>query len=719
MSESSSSHPTLTSKTIEDHRDPAASSPAPDEFTARLSSAFKERYRLERPLGAGGMGVVYLARHVGLDRAVAIKFPTMASDLRRDRFVREGKLLARLNHPNLVQVHDAGRDGDQHYMVCELVDGKDLRTVISDDGLPIGEAVAIVLQLLAGLAEAHRNGILHRDVKSENLLINQQGVAKLADFGLAYSEDSSSATLSGTVMGTPAYMSPEQARGLPLDERSDVYSAAIVLHEALTGKLPFVSKDMHELLRMQVIEPPPDIRGLRPEVSPSLAAALGAALAKSPLERPASAAAFAQLLRSALTPTELEMGNRLYSGIGLSKPESPPPVPQPPPGFVMKFTLRRLGLCTGIALLSGLASITLLSPLDRAGYDVLLRNHPPAKGTGPVQCLLVRNWPCKRSELASAIRRLHGAGARAIGLDISLDRIIPGDPYRDGAESQQLAAALNECPGVVVAIQRGGDGNFLHPLPSFGEAFDSGNAHFVLDPDGIIRRARLRSMEGDRRIWAFAFKLAQRYWRIPDLKLPREPLSDRFSIGGRPVHLEHGSLMIRFRPPRPPAETSGAGSLRTVTGGIWLEDWLEAGPAADKILFGDKVVLLGAHGGGSADSFRTSVDLEDSTTPGVLVHAEVVRTLLRGDAPAFLPDAMLGLVLLVVALALSVLALTFPPWFAGLLGLAAFAAHYTFVFPRIFATHGLVLPLGAILGVVLGSWVTGPWLRGHGGDPRR
>ena len=217
-------------------------------------------YRLDHQLGEGGMGTVYRATDTKLNRAVAIKFVStdLADASARRRFQREAQLASSLNHPHILTVYDAGEQDGRQYLVSELVDGGTLRDWIQASARSWQEVVELVIGLADGLATAHEAGILHRDVKPANILITKTGYAKLADFGLAKLRESPSLvanaptetrTRPGVIVGTVAYMSPEQASGQPVDARSDVFSFAAVLYELLAGRRPFRgSTDLEVLL---------------------------------------------------------------------------------------------------------------------------------------------------------------------------------------------------------------------------------------------------------------------------------------------------------------------------------------------------------------------------------------------------------------------------------------------------------------------------------------
>ena len=262
------------------------------DLSGRLQRALGAQYRLERELGRGGMGVVYLATDTALDRTVAVKVihPDLAShEALSQRFLTEARTIARLRHPNIVSVHAAGSDGDLLYYVMDQVPGETLRERLSRDRrLPVHEVSRIVADLAAALGAAGKAGIVHRDVKPENILLEQgSGRALLADFGIARAVESEAAgprTAQGVAVGTPAYMSPEQAAGEEVDSRSDLYSLGIVAYEMLTGAPPFEGP-ARVVVSRHISEQPAPVRRLRPDTPPQLAAAIMHALWKQPSAR--------------------------------------------------------------------------------------------------------------------------------------------------------------------------------------------------------------------------------------------------------------------------------------------------------------------------------------------------------------------------------------------------------------------------------------------------
>jgi serine/threonine-protein kinase len=261
------------------------------------------RYRVEGRLGVGGMSTVQLAFDQRLERYVALKL--LAEHLADDpafvsRFRREALAAARLVHPNIVQVFDFGLDeqSHQHFIVMEHVSGHSCAEILRDRGhLDVEEAVDVVGQACRGLDYAHRNGVVHRDVKPGNLLVSDTGVVKLADFGIARAADQSSITQVGSVLGTAAYLAPEQARGEEAGPRSDIYSLGVVTYQLLSGRLPYEAASLSELALKQQRESPTPLHQLNPQVPRELADAVMMALSIEAIGRPDDAILFAETLQ--------------------------------------------------------------------------------------------------------------------------------------------------------------------------------------------------------------------------------------------------------------------------------------------------------------------------------------------------------------------------------------------------------------------------------------
>jgi eukaryotic-like serine/threonine-protein kinase len=261
------------------------------------------RYRIEARLGVGGMSTVHLAFDERLERHVALKL--LAEHLADDpafisRFRREALAAARLVHPNIVQVFDFGLDErqHQHFIVMEHVSGHSCAELLRDLGrMDVEQGVDVISQACRGLEYAHRHGVVHRDVKPGNLLVSDDDVVKLADFGIARATDQSSITQVGSVLGTAAYLAPEQARGEEAGPRADIYSLGVVAYQLLSGRLPYEAASLSELALKQQRELPPPLNTLTNDVSPELAQAVGTALSIDQEERPIDALNFAEILR--------------------------------------------------------------------------------------------------------------------------------------------------------------------------------------------------------------------------------------------------------------------------------------------------------------------------------------------------------------------------------------------------------------------------------------
>src|SRR3954468_9802205 len=252
---------------------------------------FANRYRLERRLGVGGMATVQLAFDTRLERHVAVKL--LAEHLAEDgnfvnRFRREALAAARLVHPNIVQVFDFGLDESTHrnFIVMEYVDGQSCAEILREQGtLAPNEAVDILAQACRGLDYAHRNGVVHRDVKPGNLMRSEEGMVKLADFGIAKAAEDSDITKIGSVLGTAAYLAPEQARGEPAGPSSDLYALGVVAYQLLSGRLPYEAPSPPERARKQQQEAPAWLHEMDPAIPEPLSVAVDRALALNPAER--------------------------------------------------------------------------------------------------------------------------------------------------------------------------------------------------------------------------------------------------------------------------------------------------------------------------------------------------------------------------------------------------------------------------------------------------
>ena len=295
------------------------------------------RFEISGILGSGAMGTVFLAHDPNIDRPVAIK--TLRSDpsggeLAREvenRFLKEARLAGRLQHPNIVTIYEAGEDRGTYYIAMEYVDGESLnRALSSGPPMTVTERVDVVRQVALALQHAHDRGVLHRDVKPGNILLTRDGRVKVADFGIGkLLSGAGDMTRTGQMVGSPAYMSPEQIRGERLDGRSDFFSLGVVLYELLAGKRPFPGDSITTLVYQILHTDPPDPRTIRSELPASAHEVFSRLLAKSPEKRPGSAAEF---LRE-LARVEKDAGDQERTvSFALPTPAREPPRPPPPPG---------------------------------------------------------------------------------------------------------------------------------------------------------------------------------------------------------------------------------------------------------------------------------------------------------------------------------------------------------------------------------------------------
>jgi predicted Ser/Thr protein kinase len=338
------------------------------------------RYELEELVGSGGMSSVYRAHDRLLERTVALKI--LHEQFTRDddyveRFRREARAVAQLAHPNIVTVIDRGEQDGRQFIVFEYVDGMNLKELMTQEG-PVSprEAIELALQVARGLSFAHDNGLVHRDVKPQNVLLDADGRAKVTDFGIAHAVNVDGMTITGTIMGTSNYIAPEQARGQPVDEQTDVYSLGCVLYELLTGEVPFEGDNFVAVAMRHVNDPVPSVREVRPDVPPRLDWAIQQAMAKDHDERFESMADFAAELEACHAELDGNEGATM-----VVPPRSRPREPRRPArrrkGWsIWPFVLLGVGLA---ALVGGLAGAILLQDNGGGGSG-----SAPPRPTGPV-----------------------------------------------------------------------------------------------------------------------------------------------------------------------------------------------------------------------------------------------------------------------------------------------------------------------------------------------
>ena len=305
------------------------------------------KYRVKGELGRGGMGTVYLAEQPGLGREVAIKELIQTADpVALRRFLQEAQVMARTSHPNLVQVHDMELQGNVNYLVLEFIKGRSLRDWMNQASIPPPQVFAVMHGILQALDYAHRRQIVHRDMKPENVLISDEGQVKVADFGIARLLDDTglggTATKTGTTVGTPQYMSPEQVSSSKVDGRSDLYSAGIVFYELVVGQPPFTASDADgpfTLMAKHVQAPPKPPSVFRPGLNPELEAVILKSISKRPEDRYQSGADFDDAMSRVADQMCPGWTHALEPGADMSKmvPRATPayPIPATPIGIAV------------------------------------------------------------------------------------------------------------------------------------------------------------------------------------------------------------------------------------------------------------------------------------------------------------------------------------------------------------------------------------------------
>ena len=287
-----------------------------------------DKYEVMQKIGEGGMATVYRGRHAALHRDVAIKVlhPHLSSSARnRERFAREARAIAHLDHDNILKIFDySGTDTDECYIVTELVDGATLHEIIVEHGKLNSELVLLIgLQLVGALGYAHALGIVHRDLKPENVMVRRDGAVKLMDFGIARFLDEVNLTMTGALVGSPAYMSPEQAMERPVDARSDLFSLGTLLFQAVSGQLPFSGSNPSLILRNIIEGNRPELLEVCPEANGALSDLIERLLQVDPQDRPADCAAVGAAMRAALAAVEIDPRDATWSvGAWLLDPAS-------------------------------------------------------------------------------------------------------------------------------------------------------------------------------------------------------------------------------------------------------------------------------------------------------------------------------------------------------------------------------------------------------------
>ena len=389
----------------DDARDAKTNAAGGENIPAELLSALRRdlasQYQITDLLGRGGMSLVYLAQEMELNRQVAIKVLPLqllhGADA-AERFEREGKISASLDHPHIVPIFRVGSTSTFLWYTMKRIRGRSLEQIISErGGLPLADVLSIVQQVGDALHYAHRQGVVHRDVKPANVMIEESGWAYVCDFGVARAFGSVSLTQTGASLGTPRYMAPEQVEGKPVDGRCDQYSFAILVWEALTGTLPFTGESVGELIRKHLLEPAPRLSDARPNIPGNVSDAVARAMSKNPAERFPDVAAFVRALGGQL--------ERRVSAAFASATVAAGSALADAPTVRLPQRSRRRAL-----VLSGLAAIALVG----SGIWAALRPSGPANGatrhqiadSAPPVASPVRSDTTSRRQPAAAHARL-------------------------------------------------------------------------------------------------------------------------------------------------------------------------------------------------------------------------------------------------------------------------------------------------------------------------
>jgi tRNA A-37 threonylcarbamoyl transferase component Bud32 len=409
------------------------------------------RYELVSTLGSGGMAVVFLARDRVLDRDVAVKVlrEQHATDpVFLARFTREASHAARLSHPGLVTIFDSGIDQGTAFIVMEAVRGRTLREVLATEGpLDVGRAVAIAADVCGVLEVAHRAGVVHRDIKPGNVLICEDGRTRVFDFGIARTDGSDALTQTATVIGTAAYISPEQAAGAPAGPQSDLYALGCVLWEMLTGSPPFSAETPVALLYQHVNDDLASLSAQRPHVSSELDAVVRRLLAKDPAGRPATAALARQDLLAALRPAGGDTRVR----------------PAVPPADVARRRARPLARWAAIG--AGVLAASLALGLGLARQQ---QNPVPVAGRAPSAASGPSTTPASSAPVAPPVAPSVTPSAVPVPLTVPTAATAPGalDALRSVVAAGQAAALID--PAAVTAL--------LDAADDVGAALDKGKS---------------------------------------------------------------------------------------------------------------------------------------------------------------------------------------------------------------------------------------------------
>ena len=414
--------------------------PGSDDLADRLQAALGDDYEVEGRLGAGGFAVVYLVRDVHLKRKLAVKVLSpdlITSHTTLERFRREAATIAQLSHPHIVPLHFVGQKDDLVYLAMEAIDGGSLADRLERERqLPIDDAARILGEVASGLAHAHKRGVVHRDVKPQNVLLDSEsGRALLSDFGIARTTDGGSLTASGMVVGTVAYLSPEQVAGDPADHRSDIYALGVMAYEMLAGRAPFTGATPTAVMMKRLAGPPEPLRAIRRDVPPALASLVDACLAADPSERIQNAADVARRVS----------GPSGASGAPIAGAQADPSTGTP------LVRHRTIGLIAAVVLAVGIGAYVFAAN-DTTGPDPGVAARPPLVDSGMV-LIVAGSYPIGADTGPDVVRPRRSVGLRAFGIDRHEVTVAEYQRYVDarGVEPPWTARPADDLP--VVGVQ--------------------------------------------------------------------------------------------------------------------------------------------------------------------------------------------------------------------------------------------------------------------------
>ena len=473
-------------------------------------------FRIESVLGRGGMSVVYVAEQVRLGRRVALKVLTTElawDDQFRERFVRESQIAAAIDHPNIIPIYDAGEDDGLLYIAMRFVQGPDLKEVLKRGNLGVGRTIFLVEQIASALDAAHAHSLVHRDVKPGNILLEEStDHAYLTDFGVAKQTTARGLTSTGHFLGTVEYAAPEQIEGGPVDARTDVYALGCVLYECLTSSPPFAHGTEHAVLHAHLVDPPPSVTRLRPELPHAFDGVIATALAKDPNERYSSCGDLVHAARNAASGTARRAEAARTPALTLpSAATVPEPDPEPrdaaephavtqqpdaaEPARAAERPMQATWLTPAKLLLLMLALVVVASAASGAAVYFLTRNDHTAAATksqtaqGPVIHPLsalvpapvwdsCKVMPTRAGAVASAVC-LQPKGATTFTPDrLELSTFVSGAAVQRAYDAERRRHSVGRNFGRCNGVSWGGEGTWLHNASAPGAKPKPGGSRF-------------------------------------------------------------------------------------------------------------------------------------------------------------------------------------------------------------------------------------------------